>query len=89
VTHPFHPLFGRELELFAPKQYVGERRVCYLDEGQRVHEIPLNWTDLAPEDPQLAMAGGKSWFRVADLLELARLVEHLKRLSVKVISYRL
>ncbi|HZS56826.1 MAG TPA: DUF5372 family protein [Bryobacteraceae bacterium] len=79
MTHPFHPLFGRELEIFAPKEYVGERRLCYLDERQRVHEIPLDWTDLAPADPVLAIAAGKTLFRVADLLELAKLIELLKR----------
>jgi hypothetical protein len=78
VTHPFHPMFGRELDLFVPKDYVAGRRLCYLDERQRVHEIPLEWTDLAPEDPVLAIAAGKSWFRVADLLELAKLIELLK-----------
>ena len=79
MTHPFHPLFGRELEIFAPKEYVGKHRLCYLDERQRVHEIPLDWTDLAPADPVLAIATGKTLFRVADLLELAKLIELLKR----------
>jgi hypothetical protein len=34
---------------------------------------------LALQDSPVAFAGGKSWFRVMDLLELARLIEALKR----------
>jgi hypothetical protein len=78
ITHPFHPLFGRELELFAFKDHITERRACFLDEERRSHEIPLSWTDMALQEPP-AFAAGKSWFRVMDLLELARLIEALKR----------
>lgn len=66
-------------DLFGPKEYDSELRVCYLDEGDRLHEIPVNWTDLAPQDPLLTFAAGKSCFRAKDLLELAQLIEHLKR----------
>jgi hypothetical protein len=35
-------------------------------------------TSLAPPDPFLIMAAGRSAFRVADLLELAHLIEQLR-----------
>jgi Family of unknown function (DUF5372) len=79
ITHLFHPLFGREFESLGRKEYGGEYRVSFLDEKGRQCEIPLSWTDLAPEDPLTTLADGKSCFRVTDLLELARLIEDLRR----------
>ena len=49
--------------------------MCFLDKKGRQCEIPLGWTDLAPEDALITLAAGKSWFRTEDLLELARLVQ--------------
>jgi hypothetical protein len=51
--------------------------VCFLDKKGRQCEIPLGWTDLAAEDAIITFAAGKSCFRAADLLELARLVKVL------------
>ena len=79
ITHPFHPLSGREFEALAWKEYGGEQRVCFLDKKGRQFEIPLSWTDLAAEDPVTILASGKSWFRAADLLELARLIEGMRQ----------
>jgi hypothetical protein len=39
--------------------------------------IPQAWTSLASVDPFVKLAGGRSAFRVTDLLELARLVTYL------------
>jgi hypothetical protein len=33
---------------------------------------------LAEDDPFVAVSGGRSWFRVADLLELTALIEQLQ-----------
>jgi hypothetical protein len=77
--HPFHPLSGREFEALAWKEYGVEQRVCFLDKKGRQCEIPLSWTDLAAEDPVTILASEKSWFRAADLVELAGLVEGLRR----------
>jgi hypothetical protein len=79
ITHPFHPLTGREFEALTRKEHGGEQRVCFVDKKGRQCEIPLRWTDLAPEDAIATLAAGKSWFRAADLLELARLVAALRR----------
>jgi len=79
ITHPFHPLSGREFEVLACKEYGGEQRVCFLDKKGRQFEIPPSWTHLAAEDPVTIMASGKSWFRAADLLELVRLIEGMRQ----------
>ncbi len=81
ITHPFHPLTGREFEALSRKEYSGEHRVCFVDKKGRQCEIPLSWTDLAPEDAHTTLSAGKSWFRAADLLELTRLIECAYRKS--------
>jgi len=58
ITHPFHPHTGREFEALAQKDHGGEHRVCFLDKKGRQCEIPLGWTDLAPEDAIITLAAG-------------------------------
>jgi hypothetical protein len=60
----------------------GQDRVYYHDETGRLRSVPARWTSLPGEDPFIAVAAGRSPFRVVDLLELARLVEGISsRLS--------
>ena len=49
----------------------------YHDEVGILRSLPLTWTNLAPVDPFVSLAGGRSAFRVVDLLELARLLAFL------------
>ena len=49
----------------------------FLDDDDLLREIPLSWTDAAPEDPWLVIARDRSWFRFDDLLELVRIMEGL------------
>ena len=79
ITHPFHRLSGREFQALGRKEYGGEYRVSFLDKKGRQCEIPLSWTDLGPQDAVTTLANGKRCFRAADLLELARLIEDLRR----------
>ena len=76
MTHPFHPLFGRRLELVAVRHNWHEDRVCYRD-GKQLASLPLRWTSLAPADPFAIVAKGRAWFRPEDLLRLAELIERL------------
>jgi hypothetical protein len=62
---------------------VGERYNCHgrrlllqVDE-RTVCSVPPQWTDVVAPDPEIVMGEGRTLFRVADLLELARLVERL------------
>jgi len=78
VTHPFHPRLGEELELVVWKQTWGEDRVYFHDELGRLCSMPARWTDILPQDPFVVVSAGRSCLRVAELIELANLVERLR-----------
>ena len=77
MTHPFHPLSGRQLPC------VGERYNRYgmtllLEiENGAVLTVRPQWTDVVAPDPEIVLGGQRGLFRVADLLELASLVDRL------------
>jgi hypothetical protein len=77
VTHPFHPLHGQVFELVTYRRNWGEDRVYYHDEAGTLRSLPATWTSMAPEDPFVSLAGGRSPFRMTDLLELVRLLASL------------
>jgi len=77
VTHPFHPLSGKTLRVVTVRRNWGvPSQVYYHDEDGRLRGVPVAWTSLFPEDPVVTFGAGRAPFRLADLLELARLVEH-------------
>jgi hypothetical protein len=75
VTHPFHPLCGREFALVTIRHNWGEYRVYYDDDEGRLRSLLASWTSVCPGDPFVVLAAGRSPFRVEDLLELCRLIE--------------
>ena len=77
VTHPFHPLSGREL-LCVGERYnrYGMTLLLETDDGA-VCAVRPQWTDVVAPDPEIVLGGQRALFRVADLLELARLVDRL------------
>lgn len=81
MTHPFHPLAGREFPLLEIRTlWSGERAYGRRPDG-RALSIPLSWTSLAAPDPFVVMAAGRSRLRLAELLELATLVKALASAS--------
>ena len=82
VTHPFHPFSGQQLTYLGDRYNRYGRRLLLQAVDQRVCSVPPQWTDLVAPDPEIAMGGRRTCFRVADLLELARLVERLNRYDV-------
>jgi hypothetical protein len=78
VTHPFHPLCGREFEFVARRNNWGEDRVCFRDEDGELKSLPAAWTDAVEPDPFLVVAEGRSPFRLEDLLALADMVARLR-----------
>lgn len=74
MTHPFHPLFGREYDLVDYRHFWSEDRVVYVDEKGEARSLPARWTSAAVEDPAVVVSAGRSRFRAADLLELVKLV---------------
>lgn len=74
MTHPFHPLLGREFALIEYRQFWGEDRVVYVNDTGEARSLPARWTSAVAEDPIAAVSAGRSHFRVADLLELVKMV---------------
>ena len=92
VIHPYHPLFQQEFELVSCRQNWGEDRVWFHDRDGVLRSIPANWTDAAGVDPYVAVAAGRSLFRIPDLLELVQRIqalspEHAARPVKKKMSY--
>jgi hypothetical protein len=78
VTHPFHPLTGRQFDLVVRKHTWAEDRVFFFDDNGQLISLPAGWTDVDPMDPFVVVAAGRSALRVEELLALASLVEHLR-----------
>ena len=70
MTHPFHPLLGRQFDVVTLRRNWGEDRVYYHDEEGRLCSIPTSWTSLAMPDPFIEAADGRTHFRFEDLLRL-------------------
>ena len=70
VTHPFHPLHGRVLQIVTVRNNWGEDRVFYHDTDRRLVSISSKWTTLWEADPVVMLSRGRSAFLVDDLLEL-------------------
>jgi hypothetical protein len=79
VTHPFHPLRGRELDLVVYRNNWSEDHAYFHDEEGRLRAIPAAWTSLVGSDPVVVLGSGRSPFRLGDLLELVRLLEGLRQ----------
>jgi hypothetical protein len=77
VTHPFHPLSGKQLVCVGERyNRYGTRLLLRADEDV-VCSVPRQWTDVVTPDPEMVIGGGRALLRVSDLLELAELVERL------------
>jgi len=60
------------------RQNWGEDRVYFHDSEGRLRSLSTGWTNLGADDPYVAISGGRSAFRTADLLELVGLLEELR-----------
>ena len=78
VTHPHHPLRSRKFKLVTYRHNWGEDRVYFHDAAGKLNSIPARWTTVVAEDPFVAVAGGRCFFRFEDLLKLVELVEKLR-----------
>lgn len=79
ITHPFHPLFGHELDFVAHRVHWGEDRVFYRDDEGHLASMPARWTSLGPEDLIATVAGEQARFKVEDLIALSAIVARLLR----------
>jgi hypothetical protein len=71
VTHPFHPLCGKQFVLVTRRQTWGEDRINYFDQNGKLCSMLASWTNVADRDYFLQASDGRSWFRVDDLLNLS------------------
>jgi Family of unknown function (DUF5372) len=78
VTHPFHPLFGRDFEFIELRQNWGEDRVCLRDENGELFSLPAGWTDAVAADLFVVIAAGRCPFATDDLLAVADLVDRFR-----------
>ena len=72
--HPFHPWNGQVLPVIVRKRLWGKERVTVQLPDGTYRSVPTGWTDWAAVDAYVSIGGGRSLFRVVDLLELVRLV---------------
>jgi hypothetical protein len=77
ITHPFHPRRGAKFVLTTRKKNWGEDRVMYFDSKGKLRSILASWTSLAEQDLFAQASGGRSWFRVDDLLSLCAQIAEL------------
>jgi len=79
ITHPFHPLSGKQLACVGERYNLyGRRLLLEVDDGT-ICSVPERWTDLVAPDPEIVLGKHCGLFRVTDLLQLARLVDQLSR----------
>ena len=83
VTHPFHPLCGREYKLLRRGHGWGDHRVWFHNEAGQLISLPETWTSLGPSDPFVVLSQGRAYARVEDLLGLVQLVRDLNERAVK------
>ena len=77
MTHPFHPLSGRQFRLVEVTTMLGVGLIHYRADDGALRTIRQAWTSVAVEDPFIKVAAGRSAFRVSDLLALAALLDSL------------
>ena len=79
MTHPFHPLSGQAFVCVGERcNWYGVRVLLSVDDDT-VYAVPQQWTDLVAPDPEVVMGNARALMHVADLVELAKLVDRLSR----------
>jgi len=78
VTHPFHPLAGRDFEFVVCRQNWGEDRVHLHDETGQLFSLPAGWADVVAADPFVVVAAGRCPFTTDGLLAVADLVDRFR-----------
>ena len=77
VTHCFHPLYGKEIQIVVIRQNWGEDCVYYRNGDGLITAIPACWTSVYNPDVFNFLSDGRSSFRFEELMELIRLVDEL------------
>ena len=75
VTHPFHPWSEREFVFVGVRRTWRQDRVFFFGDDGTLMSLPTAWTDVAEPDVFVAVAAGRSPFRVEDLLVVAEVID--------------
>jgi hypothetical protein len=75
ITHPFHPLYDKEFDVIDYVHDWREHRVYFYGCKEKLTSIPTSWTNFLPEDPFITASSGRSYFRVAELLQLVAVIK--------------
>ena len=62
----------------AVRQTWGEDRVFFFGDDGAQKSLPRAWTDAADVDVFVALAAGRCWLRIEDLLILAEIIDGLR-----------
>jgi hypothetical protein len=79
IIHPFHPFSGRQLSCVGERYNRYGMRLLLQIDNHSVCSVPPQWTDVVAPDPEIVLGGQRALFRVVDLLDLAGLVDRLRR----------
>jgi len=71
-------LYGQEFELIIRRNNWGENRVYFNGDDNQLMSLPTNYTNVYEPDPFVILSAGRSHFKVADLMELVRLIQERK-----------
>ena len=78
ITHPFHPLHGREYRLVEYRRDWGREQAVFRDASGELFAVPVDWTDLTEAaDPFVTLSEGRAFARPVDLLALRELIEEV------------
>ena len=78
ITHPFHPLFGQEIDCVERRIHWSDDLIFYRDRLGYVTALPTRWTSVETEDPFLVVSAGRSHFRVTDLIDLVSMITEIQ-----------
>ena len=79
ITHPFHPLCGKQFDLIEQRYIYTESFLYFYDDHGHLREIPAVWTDFVKADAYVELSAGRSPLHATHLLELADLVERIAK----------
>ena len=79
MTHPYHPLHDHEFEIHNLVTTGGVPLVCYITDAATLASIPVSWTSLRSVDDFERVSGGRSLWRIDDLVALRGIIDaHLE-----------
>jgi hypothetical protein len=78
ISHPFHPLVGKSLEVLRRQRVAGTETLTLRHPAQGALTVPREWTDLADPDPLFRPGQPLPRLDPELLLELAALLRQLR-----------